>query len=90
MSCARCGRGLRWAREKGRRVAALVVILVPANFIISAFNVRADLTQGSVYTLSPGTKAILAKLEAPVKIRYYYSQGSSALPVALKPWPKLP
>ena len=69
-------------------VAALVVILIAANFIISSLNLRADLTQGSVYTLSPGTKAILSKLEAPVKIRYYYSQGNSAQPVGLKTFAK--
>ncbi len=69
-------------------VAALIVILIAANFIISSLNLRADLTQGSVYTLSPGTKAILGKLEAPVKIRYYYSQGNSALPVGLKTFAK--
>jgi ABC-type uncharacterized transport system involved in gliding motility auxiliary subunit len=69
-------------------VAALFVILIAANFIVNALNVRADLTQGSVYTLSAGTKAILAKLEAPVKIRYYYSQGSNAVPVSLKTFAK--
>jgi len=69
-------------------VVALVVILIAANFIISSLNLRADLTEGSVYTLSLGTKAILAKLEAPVKIRYYYSQGNSALPVGLKTFGK--
>jgi ABC-type uncharacterized transport system involved in gliding motility auxiliary subunit len=69
-------------------VVALVVILIAANFIISSLNLRADLTEGSVYTLSPGTKTILAKLEAPVKIRYYYSQGNSALPVGLKTFAK--
>jgi ABC-type uncharacterized transport system involved in gliding motility auxiliary subunit len=69
-------------------VAALFVILIAANFIVNALNVRADLTQGSVYTLSAGTKAILAKLEAPVKIRYYYSQGSNAVPVGLKTFAK--
>ena len=51
---------------------------------MSAFNARVDLTQGHVYTLSPGTKAILSKLEAPVKIRFYYTQGSNAVPVGLK------
>src|SRR4051812_48917642 len=63
---------------------ALFVILVAANFIVSAFNARVDLTRGHVYTLSPGTKAILDKLEAPVRIRFYYTQGSNAVPVALK------
>ena len=65
-------------------VIALVVLLVAANFIVSAFNARVDLTQGHVYTLSPGTKAILSKLDAPVRIRFYYTQGSNAVPVGLK------
>lgn len=69
-------------------VVAMAVILIAVNFIISALNLRVDLTQGSVYTLSPGTKAILSKLEAPVKIRYYYSQSSSAVPVGLKTFAK--
>jgi ABC-type uncharacterized transport system involved in gliding motility auxiliary subunit len=69
-------------------VMALLVILIAVNFILGAFNLRVDLTQGSVYTLSAGTRAILAKLEAPVKIRYYYSQGSSAVPVGLKTFAK--
>jgi ABC-type uncharacterized transport system involved in gliding motility auxiliary subunit len=65
-------------------IIALFAILVAANFIVSAFNARIDLTEGNVYTLSPGTKAILAKLEAPVRIRFYYTQGSNAVPVGLK------
>ncbi|MBI4194343.1 MAG: GldG family protein [Betaproteobacteria bacterium] len=69
-------------------VIALAAILVAVNFLIGAFSMRVDLTQGSVYTLSPGTKAILSKLEAPVKIRLYYSQGSGAVPVGLKTFAK--
>jgi ABC-type uncharacterized transport system involved in gliding motility auxiliary subunit len=69
-------------------VIALAAILIAANFLISAFNARVDLTQGDVYTLSPGTKAILSKLEAPVKIRLYYSQGSNTVPVGLKTFAK--
>jgi ABC-type uncharacterized transport system involved in gliding motility auxiliary subunit len=69
-------------------VIALLAVLIAANFIIGAFNLRADLTQGDVYTLSPGTRAVLAKLEAPVKLRLYYSQGSEAVPVGLKTFAK--
>jgi ABC-type uncharacterized transport system involved in gliding motility auxiliary subunit len=69
-------------------VAALVVILIAVNFLLGTFNVRVDLTQGSVYTLSQGTKTILSKLEAPVKIRFYYSQSSAAVPVGLKTFAK--
>ena len=65
-------------------IIALFAILIAVNFIVSAFNARVDLTQGNVYTLSPGTKAILSKLEAPVHIRFYYTQGSNAVPVGLK------
>jgi len=65
-------------------VIALAALLVAVNFLTGAFNARIDLTDGKVYTLSPGTKAILGKLEAPVKIRFYYTQGSSAVPVGLK------
>jgi ABC-type uncharacterized transport system involved in gliding motility auxiliary subunit len=69
-------------------VIALAVILVAANFLIGAFNARVDLTQGNVYTLSPGTRAILSKLEAPVTIRFYYSQGGNTVPVGLKTFAK--
>ena len=63
---------------------ALLALLIAVNFIVSAFNARVDLTEGNVYTLSPGTKAILSKLEAPVRLRFYYTQGSNAVPVGLK------
>ena len=65
-------------------ILALALILVAANFIFSALNARVDLTEGRVYTLSEGTRSILAKLEAPVRIRLYYSQGSTAVPPGLK------
>ena len=69
-------------------VAALLAVLVAFNFIVSAFNLRADLTEGDVYTLSPGTRSILGKLEAPVTLRLYYTQGGEAVPVGLKTFAK--
>jgi ABC-type uncharacterized transport system involved in gliding motility auxiliary subunit len=69
-------------------VIMLAAILIAVNFLTGAFNPRIDLTQGSVYTLSPGTKAILSRLEAPVKLRFYYTQGGSAVPVGLKTFAK--
>ncbi len=65
-------------------ILALALILVAANFIFSALNARVDLTEGRVYTLSDGTRSILSKLEAPVKIRFYYTQGGTAVPPGLK------
>ena len=65
-------------------IIALALILIAANFIFGALNARIDLTEGRVYTLSDGTRSILSKLEAPVKIRFYYTQGSAAVPPGLK------
>ncbi|MGW8183702.1 MAG: GldG family protein [Burkholderiales bacterium] len=68
-------------------VIVLLAVLVALNFLVGAVSLRADLTEGQVYTLSPGTRAILAKLEAPVKVRFYYTQGA-AVPVGLKTFAK--
>jgi gliding motility-associatede transport system auxiliary component len=37
-------------------------------------NVQLDLTQGHIYTLSPGTKQILSGLKEPVTLRLFYSR----------------
>lgn len=68
-------------------VAVLLAILIALNFILGTVSFRADLTQGDVYTLSPGTRTVLSKLEAPVKVRFYYTQGA-AVPVGLKTFAK--
>ena len=56
-------------------VVAMAVIVVAVNLLASAMKFRADLTQDRAYTLSAGTKAILAKLDTPVTIRFYSSRG---------------
>ena len=61
-------------------VVAMVVILIAANVILARVHQRADLTQEKAYTLSAGTRAILAKLDTPVKIRFYSSQTASTTP----------
>ena len=54
-------------------VAILLVIIIAVNALTSTVQQRLDFTKDKAYTLSPGTKAILQKLDTPVKIRYYYS-----------------
>ena len=68
-------------------IIALVVVLIAANFLLSFLNARADLTEGDVYTLSPGTRSVIGKLQAPVKLRLYYTQGGD-VPVGLKTFAK--
>ena len=65
-------------------IAAMLAILVAINIIGARGKQRIDLTEERAYTLSPGTKAILAKLDTPVQIRFYASRGENNMPVMLK------
>ncbi len=61
----------------GTGVLAAIVLFVGLN-VISARTLRAarvDLTENRLYTLSEGTKNILADLEDPVTLRLYFSRG---------------
>jgi len=64
-------------------LVALFLVLVAVNFLVSRVPGRIDLTEGDLYTLSPGTKKILSNLQAPVKLKVYVSQGES-VPVQLR------
>jgi len=68
----------------GIGLAAAFVILVLLNLVVGAARARIDLTQGRLFTLSDGTRAILGKLEAPVKIRLYFTQGDNNVPLPIK------
>ena len=69
-------------------VAVMFVIVVAINLIGSVLKSRVDLTQGKIYTLSPGTKAILRKIDSPVEIRFYYSQSQTRVPSQFKTYAK--
>jgi ABC-type uncharacterized transport system involved in gliding motility auxiliary subunit len=71
----------------GLGVAALAVIAISANIIISSTGLghkTADFTQNKIYTLSQGTNDILKEIGSPVTIRYYASRSSDYLPADLK------
>ena len=65
-------------------VIAVFAGLVALNFILGAVPARIDLTEGKVYTLSAATKKILGRLEAPVRIRFYATQGDENVPVSTR------
>ncbi|MBI4661970.1 MAG: Gldg family protein [Verrucomicrobia bacterium] len=65
-------------------VAAMFLILVAVYVISGVVKHRFDFTQEKLYTLSPGTKAILEKLDTPVEVRFYCTQDSKEMPVMLK------
>jgi ABC-type uncharacterized transport system involved in gliding motility auxiliary subunit len=65
-------------------LAVLFLLLVAFNYLAATAPLRADFTEGRLYTLSEGTRKILRSLEAPVKLRLYISQGEQAMPVQLR------
>ncbi|MGA3181840.1 MAG: Gldg family protein [Verrucomicrobiota bacterium] len=68
----------------GVGVAAMFLVLMAFYVLTSAFKQRVDLTQEKAFTLSPGTRHILARLDSPVTLRFYCSQAD--MPPQLKPF----
>ncbi len=67
----------------GGALAVLAVLLVAVILISNVLfrGARVDLTQGHLYTLSQGTKNILANIDEPIHLYYFYSdKGSQDLP----------
>jgi ABC-type uncharacterized transport system involved in gliding motility auxiliary subunit len=64
-------------------LAALFLLLVAFNYLAAGAAVRADLTEGKLYTLSDGTKKVLKNLQSPVKVKLYVTAGE-AMPVPLR------
>ena len=64
-------------------VVIMAAILVAFNLITASMHRRMDLTREKAYTLSAGTKAILGKLDTPVKLRFYCTQSENATPYTI-------
>lgn len=64
-------------------IAAMALLLIAFNLVAAKGRQRIDLTAENAYTLSPGTRAILAKLDTPIQIRFYCTKNVSAMPVFL-------
>lgn len=67
--------------SKGKWVSALAIAVVAGLFVIVNMlgnallsTTRIDLTENRMYTLSEGTKRVLASLTEPVTLRYFYSE----------------
>lgn len=65
-------------------VALLFAGLVLINYLASSLPARLDLTAQKIYTLSPGTKAMLGKIETPIQLDFYFSRSSTMLSIGLK------
>src|SRR2546421_12488981 len=58
-------------------LVALLLLLVAVNYLAGLGAARIDLTDGKIYTLSPGAKKILRNLSTPGKLKLYISPGES-------------
>src|SRR3954471_9631937 len=70
--------------SKALAIVLLFVGLVLVNYLASSLPVRVDATAERIYTLSPGTKALLGKIEEPVTLDFYFSKSATGLPIAYK------
>ncbi len=65
-----------------RKAAAVAFVLIIAFSFISISgnagkNLKADVTEQKIYSLSNGTKAILGKLNQPIRMKLYYSKTAA-------------
>ena len=65
-------------------VVLLAAVLLLLNFLAGRLPVRGDLTAGRIYTLSPGTRSLLGKIEEPIALQFYATRGIEGLPVSYK------
>ena len=70
--------------SKALAIALLFVGLVLVNYLASSIPARLDATAESIYSLSPGTKALLGKIGEPVVLDLYFSKDATGLPIAYK------
>lgn len=65
-------------------VLLLFAALIAVNYLAASLPWRFDATADGLYTLSPGSKAILARIEEPIHLTLYFSQSDASLPIAFK------
>ena len=67
----------------GGALLILIVLFIGLMLVVNVMfrGARVDLTQNNLYTLSSGTKEILAKLDEPINLYLFYSdKGSQNIP----------
>jgi ABC-type uncharacterized transport system involved in gliding motility auxiliary subunit len=65
-------------------VVIMFVVVIAFYIVTSAVKDRIDLTAERAFTLSPGTRKILGRLDSRVTIRYYCTQSGSTMPPTLR------
>ena len=68
------------ARPHGVALVLLTLIFLSLNLFsnLALRNARLDLTENGLFTLSDGTRNIVAGLQEPVRLKFYYSRSIAA------------
>lgn len=85
--CMTKGPGMKgFTRTAGGALGLLIVlaIAVGMNVILRNFNLRIDLTEEKLYTLSRGTRGVLKTLQGPVTLKFFFSDNSAELSAVLR------
>ncbi|MGK5095527.1 Gldg family protein [Deltaproteobacteria bacterium TL4] len=65
-------------------IALLFVCLIAINLIAYFLPLRWDVTEDQLYTISEGTKKIVAGMEDPMTLKFYFSKSNEELPTHFK------
>jgi ABC-type uncharacterized transport system involved in gliding motility auxiliary subunit len=65
-------------------VVVMCAVVIAFYIVTSAVSDRVDLTSEKAFTLSPGTRKILGRLDSRVTIRFYCTQGGMTMPPSLR------
>ena len=65
-------------------VLLLLGILIAFNAVMRPMRLRMDVTEDKLYTLSDGTKQLLAELDRDVTLKFYFSKSNDRVPVPMK------
>ena len=69
---------------KALAIVLLFIGLVLINYLAANLPARLDTTAERIYTLSPGTQALLGKIEEPLTLDFYFTKSATGLPIAYK------
>ena len=65
-------------------LVVLMAILILLNVLLSYANIRWDATEDKIYSLSKGTRNILAGMTEPVQVKFFFSKSNRNLPSSHK------
>lgn len=79
MSATVSASGRRWLAAAAIVLAAVCFVALNVFVGVSLTRARLDLTEEGLYTLSDGTRAVLAAVDEPIRLRFYRSRRLESL-----------